>query len=147
MCKKTGKKKKKCRNCHGLFLRAERACSDATKLERFILLVPLVFELELFKATIGILFFGSETHFTRPISPKICTKNDSYVPQLRCKFQVSTFSHFKVIVFFIFVYEFVIFHGKNVRTSDAKRRESPNNKIFKQYLPVSDFQFVTAATG
>ena len=59
--------------------------------------------------------------------PKVCTKNYSYVPQLRCKFQVSTFSRFKVIAFFIFVYEFVKYAGKNIKTSDAKRRGSPKN--------------------
>ena len=75
-------------------LRAERACPDASKFESFILLVPLVFQLELFKPTIGISFFGSETRMTGPIAPEICTKNDSYVPQLRSKFQVSTFSRF-----------------------------------------------------
>ena len=58
------KKKKKCRNRYGLFLRAERACLDASKFEIFILLVPLVFELELFKLKIGISFFGSETRIT-----------------------------------------------------------------------------------
>ena len=50
-----------CRNCHNLFLRAERTCPDASKFEAFIPLVRLVFELELFKATIGISVFGSET--------------------------------------------------------------------------------------
>ena len=55
------KKEKKCRNRHGLFLRAESACPDASKFESFILLVRLVFELELFKATIGISVFGLET--------------------------------------------------------------------------------------
>ena len=62
----------------------------------------------------------------RPITPKICTENDLYVPQLRCKFEVSTFGRFKVIAFLIFVYEFVKYAGKNIRTSDAKRRGSPN---------------------
>ena len=60
------------------------------------------------------------------IAPKTCNKNDSYVPQLRSKFQVFTFSRFKVIAFFIFVYEFVKYAGKNIRTSDAKRHGSPN---------------------
>ena len=55
------KRKKKCRNRHGLFLRAERACPDASKFESFIPLKPIVFELELFKPKIGISFFGSET--------------------------------------------------------------------------------------
>ena len=50
-----------CRNRHGLFLRAERACPDASKFKSFIFLVPLVFELELFKPKIGISFFGLET--------------------------------------------------------------------------------------
>ena len=110
--KKERKKEKKCRNRHNLFLTAERACPDSSKLQTFILLVPLVFELELFKPKIGISFFGSETHITRPIAPKICPKNDSYVPQLRSKFQVSTFSRFKVRAFYIFVYEFVTFARK-----------------------------------
>ena len=51
-------------NCHGLFLRAERACPDTSKFESFIPLVPLVFELELFKPTTGISFFGLETRIT-----------------------------------------------------------------------------------
>ena len=60
------------------------------------------------------------------IAPKICTKNDSYVSQPRCKFEVSTFSRFKVTAFLIFVNEFVKYARKNIRTSDAKRRGSPN---------------------
>ena len=75
-------RKKKCRNRHGLFLRAEWACPDTSKFESFIPLVPLVFELELFKATIGISVFGSETRITWPIASKLCTKKDSYVPHL-----------------------------------------------------------------
>ena len=31
-------------------------------------------------------------------------------------------------VFFVFVAEFVILPGKNIGTSDAKRRGSPNNR-------------------
>ena len=88
--------------------------------------VRLVFEPALFKPIIGVSVFGSETRITWPIAPKICSKNDLYVPQLRFKFQVSTFSCFKVIAFFIFVYKFVNFAGKSIRTSDAKRRGSPN---------------------
>ena len=102
------------------------ACPDASKFESFIPLVPLVFELELFKAAIGISVFGSETRITRPIVSKICTKKDSFVPHLSSNFQVSTFSRFKVRAFLDFVYEFVIFHRKNIKTSDAKRRRSPN---------------------
>ena len=100
--KERKKEKKKYRNRYGLSLRAERACPDASKFEKLIPLVPLVFELELFKPKIGISFFGSETRMARPIAPKICIKNDSYVPQLRSTFQVSTFSRFKVIAFFYF---------------------------------------------
>ena len=107
-------------------MRAERACSDVSKFETFIPQVRLAFEPELFKPIIGISFFGSETRITKPIAPKISTKNDSYVPQQRAKFQVSTFSRFKVKAFFIFVYEFVKYAEKNIRTSDAKRRVSPN---------------------
>ena len=92
--------------------KAESACPDATKFETFIPLVPLVFELELFKPIIGVSVFGSETRITWPIAPKIST--DSYVPQLRSKCQVSSFSRFKVIAFFIFVYEFVKYAGKNI---------------------------------
>ena len=106
-------------------MRAERACSDASKFESFIPLVPLVFELELFKPIIGISFFGLETRMALLIAPKIWTKNDTYVPQLRSKFQVSTSSRFKVIAFFIFVYEFIKYVGKNIRTSDAMRRSVP----------------------
>ena len=87
--------------------------------------MPLVFELELFKPKIGISFFGSETRMAQPIAPKFCSKNNSYVSQLISNFQVSTFSRFKVIAFFIFVYEFAKYAGKNIRTSDAKRRGSP----------------------
>ena len=112
-------------------MRAERACSDASKFESFIPLELSLFELELFKPTIGISVFGSETRITKPIALKICTKNDSYVPHVSSKIQVSTFSRFKVIGLLIFVDEFVNFTGKNIGTSDAKRRESPNklNKI------------------
>ena len=67
--------------------------------------------------------------------PQICTKKDSYVPQLRSKFEVSTFSRFKVRAFLIFVYEFVKYAGKNIRTSHSKRRESPNNR-FKFQLQI-----------
>ena len=78
---------------------SETACPDAYKFETFILLLRLVFELVLLKPPIGISVFGSETRITRPIAPKICTKNNSYVPHLCSKFQVSTFSRFKVIAF------------------------------------------------
>ena len=115
-------------------MRAERACPEASKFESFIPLVPLVFELELFKPKIGISFFGSETRIARLIAPKICTKNDSYVPQLRCKFQVSTFSRFKVIALFIFVYEFVKFAGKNIWTSEQSVAEVPKSDSFYKYL-------------
>ena len=47
------------------------------------------------------------------LTPKICTKKDSFVPHLIFKIQVSTFSRFKVIAVFIFVAEFVNFTGKN----------------------------------
>ena len=43
---------------------AETACSNASKLETFILLVRLVFELELFKPPIGISVFGLEIRIT-----------------------------------------------------------------------------------
>ena len=58
-----------------------------------------------------------------PIAPKICTKNDSYVPQLRCKFQVFIFSRFKVIAFCIFVYEFVKYAGKKLKDFRRKDKE------------------------
>ena len=48
----------------------------------------------------------------QPIAPKICTKNELYVPRLRCKFQVSIFSRFEIIAFSIFVYEFVKYAKK-----------------------------------
>ena len=72
------------------------------QLQNFILLLRLVFELELFKPSISISVFGLETRITWPIAPKIFTKNDSYVPNLSSKFQVSTFSCFKVIGFSTF---------------------------------------------
>ena len=101
------------------------ASPDTSKFETFILLVRLVFEPELFKPPIGISVFGLETRITRPIAFKICTKKDSYVPHLNSKFQVSIFSRFKVIAFFISAAEFVIFSRKNIKTSDAKRRRIP----------------------
>ena len=58
------------------FLRAEGACPDASKFESFIPLVPLVFELELFKPKIGISFFGLEIRMAWPIAHKICYKKD-----------------------------------------------------------------------
>ena len=78
---------------------AETACPDASKFEAFTPLVRLVFELELLKPPIGVSIFDSETRITRLIAPKICTKKDSYVPHLISKFEVSTFSRFKVIAF------------------------------------------------
>ena len=104
--------------------------------------MPLLFELELFKAEIGATVYGSETRITRLIAPKICTNKDSYVPQLRCKFEVSTLSRFKVIAFFfISVYEFVKYAGKNIRTSDPKPRRSPNYGLVKHtYVIVSNQQ-------
>ena len=107
-------------------MRAETACPDASKFETFIPLVQIFFELKLFKPTLGISVFGLETRITRPIDPKSCTKNDLYVPHVSFKIQVSTFSRFKVIAFFIFDAEFVNFTGKNIATSNAKRCESPN---------------------
>ena len=85
------------------------------KFKTFIPLRRLVFELELFKPSIGVPVFDLETRITRPIVPKICTKNDSYMPHLSSKFQVSTFNHFKVIAFSNFVADFVIFHRKKHR--------------------------------
>ena len=100
----------------------------ASKLETFIPQVRLVFELELFKLIIKVSVFGLETGITQPIALKICTNNDSHVPQLRFKFQVSIFSRFKVIEFFISVYEFVKYAGKKHKTSNTKRRGSPNKE-------------------
>ena len=51
-----------CRNRRNLCLGAERACPEASKFENFILQMPLIFELKLFKPTIGI--FISETRNT-----------------------------------------------------------------------------------
>ena len=65
------------------------------------------------------LFLGSET------ASSVASKFN------RSKFQVSiciSFCRVKVIAFFIFVPEFVILPGKNIRTSDAKRCGSPKNK-------------------
>ena len=78
---------------------AETACPGATIFETFSLLLRLVFELDLLKPPIGISVFGSETRITRPIAPKICSKNDSYEPYLNSKFQVSTLDRFKIIAF------------------------------------------------
>ena len=77
---------KKCRNRHDLILGAETACQNASKFETFILLLRLVFELELFKPTIGISVFGLETRITLSIVPKICTIIDLLVPYLSSKF-------------------------------------------------------------
>ena len=71
------------------------------------------------------------------------------MPQLRSKFQVSTFSRFKVTAFSIFVYEFVKYAGKNIRTSNAKCLESPK-KVKIQNTDVNRTQsladFVKALT-
>ena len=48
------------------------------------------------------------------------------MPHLISKNLVSTFSGCKVIAFFIFVYKFVNFTGKNIETSNAKRCGNPN---------------------
>ena len=66
------------------------------------------------------------------------------VPQLRCKFQVSTFSRFKVIAFFIFVYELVKYAGKNTRTRGSSNKNHPatGNTKSLQYiarLPVEQY--------
>ena len=109
------KEKKKCRNGHGLFLRAERACPDASTFKTFIPLVRLVFDLELFKPPISVSVFGSETCITSPIASKIDTKNDLNVPHVSSKFQVLNLSCFKVEAFSNFVAKFVIFHRKKHR--------------------------------
>ena len=109
-------------------MRAERACPDASKFETFIPLVQFVFELELFKPIIDVSVFGSETRITQPIAPKTCTKNDLYVPQLRFKFQVFTFSCFKVIAFFIFAYEFIKYAGKTEGLPTQSVAEVPITK-------------------
>ena len=109
-------------------------CPDASKFETFIPLVRLVFELELFKATINISVFDSETRITQPIASKICTKKDSYVSHLSSKFQVSNFSRFKVIAFSNFVYEFVIFQGKNIR--DFRRKVSRKSQLRKKSVGI-----------
>ena len=54
--------------------------------------------------------------------------NDPYVPRLSAKFQVSTLSRFEGIMFLTLVAEFVILHGKNIETSDAKRRGSSKSR-------------------
>ena len=94
--------------------------------------MPLVFELELFKPTISISFFGSETCITLPIALKIYTKNDSYVPQLCLNFKFLPLAVSK-LVFSNFVSEFVIFHGKNIRTSEQSVAEVP---IIKKPLEI-----------
>ena len=79
------------------------------------------------KPPIGVSVFGSETRITGPIASKSCTKNDSYVPRLRYKFHVSTFSRSKVIAFSNFVAEFVIFHGEKHR--DFRRKVSRKSQF------------------
>ena len=120
------KKKKKCRNRYNLILEAETACPCASKFEIFILLLRLVFELELLKLPIGISVFSSETRITRPIAPNICIKNDSYVPYLSSKFQVSTFSSFKVLVFSTSNCRIRNAARKKNLDFQPKRRGSPN---------------------
>ena len=44
------------------------------------------------------------------------------------------FTRFKVIALYIFVYEFVKFAGKNLRTSNAKRRGNPDNQLQHQLI-------------
>ena len=56
------------------------------------------------------------------------------MPHLSFKIQVSTFIHFKVIAFFIFVAEFKILLEKNIRTSNAKRCGSPNYGFCMQMI-------------
>ena len=88
-------------------MRAERACPDASKFETFIPLAPLVFELELFKPTIDISVFGSETRSRDRLTPKFARRRIHMYPQLSFEIQVFTFSRFKVMACFIFVAEFV----------------------------------------
>ena len=77
------------------------------------------------------------------IAPKICTKNDSYVPQLRCKFQVSTFSRFKVIAFFYFCLRIRKYARKKHKDFRAKRRGSPKIRFILQVLKIQLFFFET----
>ena len=55
--------------------------------------------IEMFKFPIGISVFGSEIRIMWPIAPKVCIKNDLYIPHLSSNFQVSTLSRFQVIAF------------------------------------------------
>ena len=68
---------------------------------------------ELFKPSIGVSVFGSETRITKLIAPKICTKNDVHVPYVSSQFQVSNFICFKVMRFDFLISEFVIFYEKD----------------------------------
>ena len=51
-------KKKKCRNCHNLFLGAEAACPGASEVVTFIVLLRLGFELELCKPPMAFQFLA-----------------------------------------------------------------------------------------
>ena len=63
------------------------------------------------------------------------------MPQLRCKFEVSTFIRFKVIAFFYFCLRIRKIYRKIHKTSDAKPRGSPNYEPVKHiYMIVSNQQ-------
>ena len=116
-----------CRNCHDLNLRAETAFPSASKVENFILLLQLVFELELFKSPIGISGFWLGNPTTIPIASKICTKVVPYVPHLRSKLQVFTLSRFEVIAISVSGCRIRKFaQKKKQRNSAAKKRGSPS---------------------
>ena len=108
----------------------------------------LGFELELFKSPIGVSVFGSETRITRSIASKIYTKNNLYVPHLRCEIQVSTFSRFKVIAFFTSVAELVILHekkhGEFRREASRKSQRSscpPKERCVRRKMYKSSFLY------
>ena len=102
----------------------------------------LVFELELFKPKIGILVFSSETRITKPITPKISTKKDSYVPHLSSKFKVFAFSRFKVIAFLASCSRIRNFARKN---RDFRRKASRKSQQKSWLLPAILQQIFTVS--
>ena len=68
------KEKKKCRNRHGLYLGAERACPEASKFESFIPLVPLVFELELLNLKLAFHFLAWKPVWHDRLPPKFALR-------------------------------------------------------------------------
>ena len=92
-----------------------------------------MFKLELFKPPSGISGFGLETRITGLITLKICTKNDSYVLHISSKFQVSTFSRFKVKAFSISDCRICSFARKKPQDLQREGSRNPNDKTRRPF--------------